>query len=277
MKNNKGSLKKTGMFRKSWGLVGIVGAGLVLMSTWKWGEISAYFTDMDHVTNTFTTGKVDIDLEEPSWPGDQTDLVPGDIIAKDPQITSKASTPSFVYLQIEVPVANVTMVNEDGTKTAKAEHQLITYGCGETADSMEGEAIEIDNRYGLKANISKEAEDSWFLVNEETIAAKEEAPVSAYRVYTYAYNKVLLEGETTKPLFEKIRFINVIEGELDETVLAMPIHAFAIQAAHTGTDSETADNGNDYPKDPSSVQKEAEFAFEKYLNQNKESTENGEV
>ena len=133
MKKNKGSLKKIGMFRKSWGLVGIVGAGLVLMSTWKWGEISAYFTDMDHVTNTFTTGKVDIDLEEPSWPGDQTDLVPGDIIAKDPQITSKASTPSFVYLQIEVPVANVTMVNEDGTKTAKAEHQLITYGCGETA------------------------------------------------------------------------------------------------------------------------------------------------
>lgn len=250
------------------GLCIFAGAGLILAGTWKWEDISAYFTDMDGVTNTFTTGKVDIDVEEPDWPGDQTDLVPGDIIAKDPQITSKASTPSFVYLQVKVPVASVTMVNDDGTRTEKKEHQLITYGCGETADTISGEAAALDLKHGLEANINKDTEDSWTLVKSEETTVDVTAPISRYRVYTYSYNKVLQEGETTKPLFEKVRLLNVIEGELDETELTMPIKAFAIQAAHTGTDPDVPDDGNDYPTDPASVQKEAKLAYEKYLNQN---------
>ena len=31
------------------------------------GGISAYFTDGDTATNTFTVGKVSIDLQEPNW------------------------------------------------------------------------------------------------------------------------------------------------------------------------------------------------------------------
>lgn len=250
------------------GMIGLLGAGLVMAGTWKWEDISAYFTDMDGVTNTFTTGKVDIDVEEPDWPGDQTDLVPGDILAKDPQVTSKASTPSFVYLQVKVPVADVTMVNDDGTRTEKMEHQLITYGCGETADATEGEAVALDRKHGLVANINGNTEDSWTLVKSEETATDANLPVTHYRVYTYAYNKVLLEGETTKPLFEKVRLLNVIEGELDQMQLDMPVKAFAIQAAHTGTDPDTPDDGNEYPTDPLAVQQEARLAYEKYLNQN---------
>lgn len=254
--------------RALWGVTGMLGACLVLAGTWKWDSISAYFTDMDGTVNTFTTGKVDIDVEEPSWPGDQEDLVPGDIIPKDPQITSKASTPSFVYLQIKVPVADVTMVNDDGTRTQKQEHQLITYGCGETPDTTKGEAVALDLKHGLEANINKNAEDSWTLVKEEETSEGAEAPVSHYRVYTYSYNKVLLEGETTKPLFDKVRLLNVIEGELDQTKLSMPVKAFAIQTAHTGTSPDTPDDGNEYPTEVSKVQEEARWAYEKYLNQN---------
>ena len=254
--------------RAAAGIAGIVGMGLVALGIAGWKPISAYFTDMAGVTNEFTTGKVDIEVEEPNWPGDQEDVVPGDIIPKDPQITSKAVTPSFVYLQVKVPVANVTMVNEDGTRTEKEEHQLITYGCGETADSVDGPEAALDMEHGLTANVGKNTEDSWSLVKAETTQTDASDPVTRYNVYTYSYNKVLLEGETTEPLFEKVRMINVIEGELDSVKLEIPIKAFAIQAAHTGTDPDSPDDGNDYPTDPEQVQKEAKLAYEKYLNQN---------
>lgn len=272
------NLKKRKLCKLLWGIIGILGMGCLIAGIWKWEDISAYFTDMDHLTNTFTTGKVEIDLEEPAWQGDQTNLVPGDIITKDPQITSKASTPSFVYLQVRVPVANVTMVNEDGTKTEKKEHQLLTYGCGETGDTIEGEQVALDIRYGLAANINRNTEDSWSLVKSEQLVAEGDAPISYYRVYTYSYNKVLLEGETTKPLFEKVRLLNFMEGELEQSVFNMPIQAFAIQAAHTGKELDEVESGNEYPIQPADVQKEAKFAFEKYLNQNygEESTESAE-
>ena len=273
MKKDRNSLKRVKVFQVVFGMIGFLGAGFLIAGVFKWDEISAYFTDLDHVTNTFTTGKVEIDLEEPAWPGDQTNLVPGDIITKNPQITSKAGTPSFVYLQVNVPVANVTMINEDGTKTEKKEHQLLTYGCGETADTIEGEEVALDSRFGLEANINRNTEDSWTLVKSEELEAEADTQISHYHVYTYAYNKVLLEGETTKPLFEKVRLLNMLEGELDESSLTMPIKAFAIQAAHTGNDSDEADVGNDYPIEPADVQREARFAFEKYLNQ-KEGEEN---
>ena len=104
--------------------------------------------------------------------------MPGDIIPKDPQITSKAVTPSFVYLQVKVPVANVTMVNEDGTRTEKEEHQLITYGCGETADSVDGPEAALDMEHGLTANVGKNTEDSWSLVKAETTQTDASDPVS---------------------------------------------------------------------------------------------------
>lgn len=250
------------------GMAGVLGAGVLALGATQWNSIAAYFTDMGGLTNTFTTGKIDIDITEPNYPGDPEDMVPGDITTKDPQITSNASTPSFVYLQVKVPVANVTMVNDDGTRTQKKEHQLITYGCGETADTITGPDVALDTKHGLTANINKNTEDSWTLVKTETTQTGAEDPILHYNVYTYSYNKVLLEGETTEPLFEKVRLINVIEGELDEATLPMPIKAFAIQAAHTGTDPNTPDDDNGYPTSVTDVQKEAKIAYEKYLNQN---------
>ena len=49
------------------------------------GGISAYFTDGDTATNTFTVGKVSIDLQEPNW-NPPKDITPNQEIKKDPQI-----------------------------------------------------------------------------------------------------------------------------------------------------------------------------------------------
>lgn len=228
----------------------------------------AYFTDFDSEKNIFTTGKVDIDLTEPNWPGNQENVVPGDVFSKDPTVTNKDSVPVFAYIQVKVPVANVTMVNDDGSRTPKADHQLITYGCGETPDTVSGTEVALDAKHGLVSNINNNKEDGWTLVKSEETTTGVSGAVKRFNVYTYAYNSVLEQGDVTKALFSKVRMMNVIEGELDNAVLEMPVKAYAIQAAHTGTESSVADDKNDYPTTVSEVQKEAKLAYEKYLKQN---------
>ena len=56
------------------------------------GGTAAYLTDFETATNSFTVGKVDIDLDEPNWkPEDNTDLVPTQVIRKDPYVANKRS------------------------------------------------------------------------------------------------------------------------------------------------------------------------------------------
>ena len=53
------------------------------------GGTVAYLTDAETATNTFTVGKVKIDLEEPGYPGNDSDevknIVPNQEIMKDAQ------------------------------------------------------------------------------------------------------------------------------------------------------------------------------------------------
>ena len=44
------------------------------------GSISAYFTDGDTATNTFTVGKISLDLQEPNWDEDKAKELAGKII-----------------------------------------------------------------------------------------------------------------------------------------------------------------------------------------------------
>lgn len=64
------------------------------------GGTAAYLTDFETATNSFTVGKVDIDLDEPNWkPEDNTDLVPTQVIRKDPYVANKGVNEAFVYLE----------------------------------------------------------------------------------------------------------------------------------------------------------------------------------
>ena len=44
-----------------------MGLMALLIGTMSIGGIMAYFTDGDTATNTFTVGKISIDLQEPEW------------------------------------------------------------------------------------------------------------------------------------------------------------------------------------------------------------------
>ena len=70
-------------------------------------------------------------------------------------------------------------------------------------------------------------------------------------------NQILKPEQTTDALFDSVKFINLIEGQLDEQKLNIPIRAYAIQTSYTGGDS-------------GSVTDQAKAAYEKYVNQNKD-------
>ena len=76
------------------------------------------------------------------------------------------------------------------------------------------------------------------------------------QIYTYAYNKILKPDETSEALFEKVVFANIVEGQLDEEKIDIPIRTYAIQTANTGGFT-------------GSVAEQAKAAFQKYINQNK--------
>ena len=185
------------------------------------GGATAYLTDYDQVKNEFVVGKVDIDLEEPGWnPEDQKEIVPGKEIEKDPQITNAGKNDAYVYLQVSVPMAEVTAADKDGNRLERKRQELFSF----TA----------------KAGWTK-------------IENKEE---NGAMIYVYSYDKILKPKETTGTLFDTVTFLNVIEGQVDEQTLMMPVKAFAIQTLNTGDDKAT-------------VPEQARAAYTKYLNQNK--------
>lgn len=103
----------------------LVLAAVVLVAASIGGTL-AWLQDSATVTNTFTVGKVDIDLTEPDWTqAGYTDqnpakIVPGVEIPKDPTVTVKAgSEECWVFVkvdnQVNATVANAVSLNIDTT------------------------------------------------------------------------------------------------------------------------------------------------------------------
>ena len=75
------------------GMIALIGVGATF----------AYFSDTtEQLTNTFTLGKVEIELAEPNWKGDKVDIVPGQSFDKDPTVTVAAnSVNSYVFMNVD--------------------------------------------------------------------------------------------------------------------------------------------------------------------------------
>lgn len=78
-----------------------------LLATAIIGTTLAYFTDVTQKeTNTFTMGKVDIELDEPQWdeayPDGIASVQPSQEITKDPTVTVKANSEDcYVFVKVE--------------------------------------------------------------------------------------------------------------------------------------------------------------------------------
>lgn len=191
--------------------------------------------------------------------------------------------------------------DDNGKRTARL-HQLLTFGSGEpvkaisegkeyflTGENYKADALSLTldtNHHGLTVHASSGLQ-GWTLIHtESTDAAQGDPPqVQGYVVYTYSYNSMLADTELasvkekykgyiskgtlanqTVSLFDKVRMINCIEGQLEGAALQIPVKAFAIQAPHTGSDEMKDDNG--LPETPADIIKYAETAYKKYAGQN---------
>ena len=84
------------------------------------GSSMAYLTDHDSVTNKFSVGKVDIVGHEPNYTPDNdgktNNIVPTQVIKKDPQIENVGKNDAYVYLDVSIPIAKVITVNAAGNR-----------------------------------------------------------------------------------------------------------------------------------------------------------------
>ena len=185
------------------------------------GGVSAYLTDYEKVSNEFTVGKVDIELKEPEWkPEENKKIEPSKVIHKDPQITNTGTNDAFVYMEVSIPMANVEAAAENGERLGKKVQELFYF----------------------------EAKDSWMQLSVQNTESR--------RTYTYAYMKILKPQETSEALFDTVKFLNLIEGQLDGQTFEIPVRAYAIQTSYTGGSSDN-------------LSEQIKAAYEKYVNQNK--------
>lgn len=183
---------------------------------------TAYLTDHEGTVNEFTVGKVEIDLTETNWkPNDHTKIQPSENIPKNPAVTNTGINDAYVYLEVSIPMKTVVAANADGSRQQAKKQELFSF--------------------------VKKA--GWNLLKKEQSGDN--------MVYTYNYSQALSKGQTTGTLFDSVKFLNIIEGQLDTARLDIPVKAFAIQTENTG------DAGT-------SVDQKAAAAYNKYMNQNRD-------
>lgn len=311
---------KKGMKRMTLAMAVLCSVGFGITQT---GAYS-YLSNADSVKNLFSEGKVSINLVEPEWikddSGTKEKAVPGDVYQKDPTITAtdECVTPSFVYLQVYIPYAKVTKVNDDSTlydkdvngAPLKKHHMLVTFGEGEVTKTSSDEFLvgdASDIQYDQASEILDSAElpdghlirnnihdgkDGWTLLEISDIPVTDipdtdsyQKNVDGYLKFTYSFNTMLantdavnpkyaaLSGQVltnkTTPLFEKIRVVNCMEGQLDGKEYYIPVKAYAIQATHTGS-AEDENVKNAIPATTAEVIKQARKAYLAYANQNED-------
>lgn len=81
----------------------LAATAVMLVAAMSIGGMLAYFTDTEDAVNTFTVGKVDIELTEPNWNADEAALIPTRVIPKDPTITvTTDSQTAYTFMKVEL-------------------------------------------------------------------------------------------------------------------------------------------------------------------------------
>ena len=146
------------------------------------GTTSAYLSrSPDSLTNVITAGSVSITLEENNWnPDNAKDIHPLQSVKKDPVVKNIGENDAWVFLEVSVPRRNLIIVDHSTKiKTAKQQNDLFSF----VADNV-----------------------NWDLVDESVD--------SDVHKYVYGYKTVLHPGSSTQALFNEIKTVNYLEGEL---------------------------------------------------------------
>lgn len=186
--------------------------GLMLIAFATVGLTYAYLSrSPGEVKNTFTVGSVKIQLLEDNWnPNNAKELHPNQEFTKDPKVRNTGDNNAFVFLEVYVPMDNISLVDNKGAlklKGDKVNQELFTFDANTT---------------------------NWSLVKRED--------VSGYRKYVYSYNNVVKPGEYTSNLFTKVKTVNYVEYLNSTKSYNLKVIAKAIQSDGNTISKETMTN-----------------------------------
>lgn len=193
-------------------------AACALVGAMAVGGTFAYLTDNEGGINTFTVGKVQIDLTEPNYPGNDSEdvksLAPNEEVAKDPKVTNTGVNDALIFMTVEVPVKDVTLAASDGTKGTKEPTELFWF-----KDSSDTQ--------GTFANNFNTTD--WMQMTEKETHGDSDGSTTTY---VFAYRTAVAADAETAPLFDKVQLKNIVENEVTPGVAQdIKVKTYAIQAS----------------------------------------------
>ena len=185
-----------------------IAAGFAVMMIMAIGTAFAYFTDTEIISNSFTVGNVSVQLEEPGWDAENgKNITPGREIAKDPQAVNDGVNPAYIFMEVNIPKADIRTANDDGSVNEVKSTELFSYA----------------------------VEEGWVLADRKV------GEDSVTYVYGYAGEDGVMtrlgSGERTVPVFRSVKFVNAVEGQLERAALDIDVSCTGIQAEDLETDS----------------------------------------
>ncbi len=197
------------------------------------GASLAYFTDTDDATNVFTSGKIDITLNE-VFDEENAQLIPGVDIQKDVTITlSDDSVESYVWYTYAIPAAiddannqafnNIIHVNHAGRNWLGYQHNKKYWEEGQTEATPEDQCWIIDNKVIEQIEIDGILYNVYVVLYNGTLESGEKTTIGMTKVYCDP--KVDYNNETGK---------YTINGQaigFDLNKVKIIVTAYGIQAA----------------------------------------------
>ena len=211
--------------------------------------VSAYFTSSDSVTNTFAAAKLQIKLIEPNWRDDPT-IVPEQVIDKDPQITNTDETAAYVFMQVTVPAANVTVEYPEDNAATPDNYEKGKVNAVQTVPLFR--FVAKNNTYTTdQLSDAQTVNSGWYKMKDYPKTETDtDGKVTGY-TYLYAWtNKadssdpnmaILYPGKTTtNALFDQVIFTNAREDKtLPGSVQNIHIEVFGIQTEYLKNTTQT--------------------------------------
>ena len=208
------------------------------------GGTLAYFTDTDDATNVFTTGNVDIELNE-VFDEENAKLMPGIDIQKEIKVTNVGSENAFVRVHIAFP-SMLDSGSEDEPQFAAYNNTLHwNFALASTADGLWNWNADADGAgypgNGGTWNMYQQEVDgilyNVYVVTYETALAEnaQTADNAIYKVYldTKVTNEQM--AEITKELGANPKILVVAEGAQEAGFEGKPYEALNTQFGVPGT------------------------------------------
>lgn len=194
------------------------------------GVTTALLTDAESRNNIITIGQVKLSLDEGGFdPEDEHLLDPGSRVTKAPKLTNAGNRDAFVFLQLSIPKAKVTLLWEesDGSHrkgTPRTEQRLQElFRCladDATATSAVPDSADVD--VDLTYHVGSDEAEGWLFLQSDLTD-------SAADVYVFGYNRKLAPQEATRTLFDEVQLKSFIEGEASGS-FEIGVVCWAIQA-----------------------------------------------